>query len=179
MILTEIAPMEDILGAHRVGIGNDFTAYRNHVYRVANLCGAMTEGSKDPNRIEKIGIAAAFHDLGIWTENTFDYLPPSIRLAREHLVSTVRSHWVAEITEMIEKHHKVTAYGGTLPLVEPFRRADWIDITMGLIRFGQPRAFIRELYEEWPGAGFHRNLLRLEARHLCNHPLNPLPMFRW
>jgi hypothetical protein len=179
MILTEISPVDEILGAHRAEIGGDFTAYRNHVYRVANLCAAMTERSKDPNRIEKIGIAAAFHDLGIWTENTFDYLAPSIRLARDYLVGSVRSHWIAEIGEMIEKHHKIIVYRGPLALVEPFRQADWIDITAGLIRFGQPRAFIRELYEEWPGAGFHRDLLRLEARHLGKHPLNPLPMFRW
>jgi hypothetical protein len=178
MMLTEIAPVEEILGAHRAEIGKDFTAYRNHVYRVANLCAAMTERSKDSTRIEKIGIAAAFHDLGIWTDNTFDYLAPSIRLARDHLVESVRAHWVAEIGEMIAEHHKVTAYRGTLSLVEPFRQADWIDITMGLIRFGQPRDLIRDLYAEWPSAGFHRNLLRLEPRHLAKHPLNPLPMFR-
>jgi hypothetical protein len=41
-----------------------------------------------------------------------------------------------------------------------------------------PRAVIREFYEEWLRAGFHRNLLRLEARHLGRPPLNPLPMFR-
>ena len=134
MILTEIPPVDEILGAHCAGIGSDFVGYRNHVYRVANLCAAMTERSTDPHRIEKIGIAAAFHDLGIWTDSTFDYHAPSIRLARDYLVSTVRSHWAAEITEMIEEHHKVTAYRGALPLVEPFRRADWIDVTLGLLR---------------------------------------------
>lgn len=179
MILTEIASLDDILGAHRAEIGGDFTAYRNHVYRVANLAIAMTEPSGNAVRIEEIAIAAAFHDLGIWTDRTFDYLTPSIRLARDYLTASGRPDWTTEISEMIAEHHKITAYRGNFALVEPFRRADWIDVTMGLLSFGVPRTLIRELYEEWPGAGFHRNLLRLEIRHLGKHPLKPLPMFRW
>ena len=48
-----------------------------------NLCVALRSGNAE--RLEKIAIAAAFHDTGIWVDGTFDYLPPSIRLA------TVRS----------------------------------------------------------------------------------------
>lgn len=179
MILTDIAPIDEILGAHRAEIGKDFVPYRNHVYRVANLCAALTADSRDTERLEKIAIAAAFHDLGIWTDGTFDYLAPSVRLAADYLAGSSRSRWIAEITEAILYHHKVTAYRGGRPFVEPFRRADWIDVSMGLVRFGQPRSLIRELYAEWPDAGFHWNLVRLEIRHLGKHPLNPLPMFRW
>jgi hypothetical protein len=45
--------------------GGDATAYRNHTYRVANLCVALTGG--DRAQLEKIAIAAACHDLGIWS----------------------------------------------------------------------------------------------------------------
>jgi HD superfamily phosphodiesterase len=51
-----------------------FTAYKNHAYRVANLCVAFSSG--DGAQLEKIATAAAFHDLGIWTNHTFDYLGP-------------------------------------------------------------------------------------------------------
>ena len=57
----------------------DFTAYRNHAYRVVNFC-AHSRPAPTP-RLEKIALAAAFHDLGIWTAHTFDYLEPSIDLA--------------------------------------------------------------------------------------------------
>ena len=41
---------------------------------MVNFCIAFV-GRSD---IEKIAVAAAFHDLGIWTNKTFDYIPPSI-----------------------------------------------------------------------------------------------------
>lgn len=53
-------------------LGDDFTAYRNHTYRVANLCVALSRTNAE--QLEKIAMATAFHDLGIWTDHTFDYL---------------------------------------------------------------------------------------------------------
>ena len=82
MLLTAIGTLDEILRAHASALGHDFTAYRNHAYRVANLCVAQSAG--DPPQIEKAAIAAAFHDLGIWTHRSFDYLPPSVELARAH-----------------------------------------------------------------------------------------------
>ena len=38
MVLTEIATLDALLNAHTAQLGDDFTAYRNHTYRVANLC---------------------------------------------------------------------------------------------------------------------------------------------
>ena len=63
-------------------------------------------------------------------------------------------------------------------LVEPFRRADWVDVTRGVLTLGVTRTLVTELYAKWPDAGFHKRLLQLELRHLRKHPLNPLPMFR-
>jgi hypothetical protein len=52
-------------------------------------------------------------------------------------------------------------------------------MTRGLVRFGMPRAFVTALYEQWPGAGFHRRLAALELTQLRTHPWNPLPMLKW
>jgi hypothetical protein len=52
----------------------------------------------DPEQLEKVAVAAAFHDLGIWTDGTFDYLPPSIRLAREWLGQSGKAEWEPEIS---------------------------------------------------------------------------------
>ena len=86
-LLTCIPSIADVLDAHASALGKDFVAYRNHVYRVMNLCVAIVG---DRGVLEKIATAAVFHDLGIWTDRTFDYLAPSIALAREHLAAHAR-----------------------------------------------------------------------------------------
>lgn len=172
----EIAILDEILDAHRAEIGRDFTAYRNHVYRVMNFCAAVA--SPDAEQFEKFAIAAAFHDLGIWTDGTFDYLKPSARNAMAFLEATGRSPWSGEIESMILQHHKI------LPCrehaaTEQFRRADWIDVTRGLFSFGVARREIRDIVRAWPNEGFHKRLLQLELAHLRKHPLHPLPMMKW
>ena len=178
MTIEHIDVLDEILASHRVELGNDFTAYRNHAYRVANLClkGAWHDGET----VEKVGIAAALHDMGIWTDGTFDYLQPSIRLAADHLSRAGRAPWTDEISAMIREHHKITPWRRHADwLVEPFRRADWTDVTWGAFTLGETRKYVRSLYATWPDAGFHALLVRLELRHLRQHPLNPLPVLRW
>jgi hypothetical protein len=141
-----------------------------------NLCAAIAEERAD---LEKIAIAAVFHDLGIWTNRTFDYIAPSVALAREYLAAHGRAEWIGEIETMIEEHHKITSFASNPPsLVEPFRRADWIDVTRGLRRFGVPRTFIESVFALWPGAGFHWGLVKLTVKRLRTHPLKPLPMVK-
>ena len=98
-MLTTIDTLDRVLHAHRAALGGDFTAYRNHTYRVVNLCAAQFQKSSE--QLEKVATAAAFHDLGIWTEGTFDYLQPSVRLASAHLAHVDRVEWIPEISEMI------------------------------------------------------------------------------
>jgi len=177
VLLTEIPILDEVLHAHVGVLGRDFAGYRNHTYRVVNLCVAQSSGG--PEQLEKIAIATAFHDLGIWTDRTFDYLPPSVRLARAYLVGAGRFEWTAEISEMILEHHKISRYRGTPGwLVEPFRRSDWVDVTRGLVTFGLSRSLLREISSMWPSAGFHRRLVDLELTRLRTHPWNPLPMMR-
>lgn len=176
MLRTEIAVLDQVLAAHAGELGGDFTAYRNHTYRVVNLCLAFSAGAPEP--LEKIAVAAAFHDLGIWTDGTFDYLEPSIRAAAAHLAAAGREAWTAEVTVAIREHHKITAYRGAHRLVEPFRRADWVDVTRGLRRFGLPRRLLREVFAAWPDAGFHKRLAQLGVMRLRTHPWSPLPMVR-
>ena len=152
--------------------------YRNHAYRVANLCAIQSPSGAEG--LEKIAVAAAFHDLGIWTDHTFDYLAPSVRLASAWLAASDKAAWTPEVAEMILNHHKVTRYRGRPEwLVEPFRRADWVDVTRGVLTFGVSRPLVAELYAKWPDAGFHKRLVQLELIHLRKHPLNPLPVFRF
>lgn len=176
-LLGRIPTIDRVLDTHAASLGRDFTSYRNHAYRVANFCVAHV--SPDSIQLEKIAIAAAFHDLGIWTDVTFDYLDPSVSLARQYLSRAGDESWTDEIGAMILEHHKLSPYrGDSGPLVEPFRRADWADVSMGVLRFGLPRAFVRDVNAAWPSAGFHRRLVQLEWERLRTHPLRPLPMVK-
>jgi hypothetical protein len=176
MLLTEIAALDELLQAHAAELGGDFSAYRNHTYRVVNLCVALSSG--EPAPLEKIVIATAFHDMGIWTHRTFDYLEPSAGLAASHLTGTGRLEWLPEVTAVISQHHKISRYRGPHRLVEPFRCADWVDVSMGLVTFGLSRTLLREIFAVWPSAGFHRRLIQLTLQRWRSHPLSPLPMMK-
>jgi HD domain len=177
-LLTSLPIVEEVLGDHASALGHDFIAYRNHVYRVVNLCLAIVGDSRV--ELEKVAVAAVFHDLGIWTNKTFDYIAPSVAIARQHLAARGLADWIPEIEAMIVNHHKVTAYrANPQSLVESFRRADWIDVSRGLRRFGVPRPLIAAVAATWPGAGFHRRLVELTIDRFSEHPLTPLPMVRW
>ena len=80
---------------------------------------------------------------------------------------------------MIAYHHKITPSAvDPGSLIEAFRRADWIDVTYGLRRFGIPRPFVARLFAIWPSAGFHWRLVTLTSIGSGATPLTPLPMVR-
>jgi hypothetical protein len=103
-LLTSLPTVEEVLNTHASELGHDFIAYRNHVYRISNLCLAVVGDSRV--ELEKIAVAAVFHDLGIWTNHTFDYIAPSVALAREHLAARGMAEWIPEIEAMIVNHHR-------------------------------------------------------------------------
>jgi hypothetical protein len=174
-LLTRIPIIDDVLNDHATALRDDFFGYRNHVYRIVNLCVAIVGQSE----LEKIAVAAVFHDLGIWTNGTFDYIAPSIALAHDYLVARAREDWTADIEGMIADHHKITqSTAAPDSLIEAFRRADWIDVTRGLRGFGLPRPFVKGVFATWPSAGFHWRLVTLTLDRFRSHPLTPLPMVR-
>jgi hypothetical protein len=183
ILLTRLPQLDEILEAHATQLGGDFRGYRNHAYRVANFCCALAGVDRNTDGdsvLHTISIAAAFHDLGIWTDETFDYLGPSQRLAREWAVAHDRPDSAFLVDGMVRQHHKVTPYiGDDHELINAFRRADWADVSRGIVAPGVPRHFLRDVLTEFPNAGFHRCLFRLSCRRLLSHPLNPLPMVRW
>jgi hypothetical protein len=173
----QIPLLDSILDEWKQTIGKDFEGYKNHVYRMVNFCFALNPCSAEER--EKIVIAAAFHDIGLWADNTLDYIPPSILPAIEYLKRRGLENWTNEISLMISEHHKVRQYAGPFPLVEIFRKADLVDFSLGMVTFGLPVAYINQVKAEMPNAGFHANLIRLAAKWFVKHPLNPAPMMKW
>lgn len=173
-----IAQVDELLAPWKSCIGNDFQAYRNHVCRMVTFCCDLQDCT--PEEQQKIAIAGAFHDIGIWTENTLDYLEPSVPPAREYLEQAGLGEWGDEIAEMITEHHRLRAIRDSrFPLVELFRRGDLVDFSLGLVTEGLPKARIQEVKQRYPNAGFHKRLVQLAARWFVRHPLNPAPMMKW
>jgi len=175
---TSFPLVDNILGAFSGPLGMDMSAYRNHVYRVLNYLLLLLP--KHGVNADLMLIAAAFHDLGIWTDETFDYLEPSKRLARNYLVAKGFAHFGPEVEAIIDHHHKLSPYRGVFSsTVEPFRQADLIDLSLGVFRFGISPEWVCTVKAEFPNAGFHRRLVSLTCRQFLRNPLRPLPMFRW
>ncbi len=172
-----VARIDAVLDTHAAAIGRDLLGYRHHAYRMASFCLALSPA--DPIATEKVAIAAALHDVGIWTAGTFDYLEPSARAAVAYLDRVDRAAWAPEITAMIREHHRITPSRAPSDwLVEPFRKADLVDLSRGLVTFGLPHERVRAALAQWPSAGFHRRLVQLTLERLRTHPWSPLPMLR-
>ncbi len=178
VIEDRIPLVEEILGEWESEIGKDFAGYKNHVYRMIYFCLAQNNFSVEDR--EKIIIAGCFHDIGIWTKNTFDYLPPSIDLANVYLKQNGLEQWILEIELMIDTHHKLGKFqDANHPLVEVFRKGDLVDFSLGLAKCGLPKTYIKSVKNQFPNAGFHKRLVKLAGGWFCRHPLNPLPVLKW
>lgn len=175
-ILVEHSTVDAILESARASLKADYAGYRNHVYRVLNFCRALQE--LDEDSMEKLAIAGAFHDLGIWTSHTFDYLGPSCALAMVYLKDHGLSAWSEEIENIIELHHKISAAGEKGDLAELFRLADNVDVSLGMRRHEVSRETIIAVQKQFPDHGFHMRLALLALKRLVTHPLNPLPMVK-
>ncbi|MFC5410200.1 hypothetical protein ACFPMF_12820 [Larkinella bovis] len=84
--MTEVTKTIDVLlQPFKPVMGADYDRYRNHVCRVFLNCWLL---DRDDANLEKYAIAAVFHDIGIWTDRTIDYLAPSIAQASQYLTKT-------------------------------------------------------------------------------------------
>lgn len=127
---------------------------------------------------QQLATAAAFHDIGIWTAHTFDYLSPSIQMAEAYLNQNRLNSWISPVSEIIANHHKLSSYRNN-PLAESFRKADLIDLSHGLISFGIPRKKIAETEMQYPVLGFRTFIAKEILKNIIRHPLNPLPIVKW
>lgn len=181
---TSIDFLEALLAPWQSVIGLDYQGYRNHLYRMVHCCVALQGHAElsecKEETLQKLCIAACFHDMGIWIENTVDYIGPSLPPARAYLHEHGLDAWTDEVLLMISEHHKVSRYtNDAFPLVEVFRQGDLVDFSLGQIRFGLDKAFIKQLKETFPNAGFHSMLMSRAAKWFIRHPLNPVPMMKW
>ena len=160
-ILRTLPLVDEILDSHRqCAHGDDagYDGYKAHVYRVVNFARALTPDG--PDRDDKLAIAAAFHDLAALA--TLDYLVPSIAAQDAWLQETGRENWSDELALIVAQHHRLSRYGPSrphAPLVEAFRRADLVDVSQGLIRFGLPTSYVKEVRAAFDASVFFKRVI--------------------
>jgi HD domain len=162
-IVRSIPLAEEILESHRHRAHGDdagYDAYKAHVYRVLNFARALTPEA--PDRDDKLAIAAAFHDIAVF--DSLDYLVPSIEAQEVWLRQNGREAWSDELALIVAEHHRLSRYGPTrpyAPLVEAVRRADLVDVSQGLIRFGIPSSYIKEVRAAFDAGVFFKRVIPL------------------
>jgi len=182
-IETHIPFLEELFEPWKSVIGDDYHGYRNHVYRMVQFTWAIKASDGNPlseDDKKKVMIAAVFHDIGIWIENTLDYLEPSVPPAMKYLQGNQLGHWKDEVRLMITEHHKLHEYTGDhQDIVELFRKGDLVDFSLGLAKANLPKSYVKEMKSTIPNAGFHLGLLRKGFKWFLRHPVNPVPMMKW
>lgn len=174
--MESISIIDNLLMPFRPLLDNDYEKYRNHIYRVYLNCLVLDH---DQSNQERYAIAAVFHDIGIWTGHTFDYLQPSIYQAEQYLSANGKQEIIPEISQMIYWHHKIKPYAGDYAkTVEVFRKADWIDVSLGWLSFGADKKTMGQYRSRYPNAGFHFFLVKQAFKNFLKHPLNPIPVFK-
>ncbi len=171
-LVTSNEVIDTVLDRYSDPLGAEASAYRNHVYRGLNYQLRILDA--EPSDL--LALAWTVHDLGLWTDHTLDYLPPSLRLAKE-LAAEFHVDDVERLQMMIEFHHRIRRLAD--PVAESFRVADRADAWQGRWRGPLHSEDIDEAARQFPYCGFHRFLRQSLLAYAIRHPLRPLPMFRW
>ena len=166
----------NILSSYKNELGPNFEKYHNHCCRVFVFAAILSNATEYEQK--QLAIASAFHDIGIWTANTLDYLQPSIELAEKYLNQHQLAQWTESVKDIIDNHHKLTPFKNN-SLAESFRKADLIDLTFGFIKFGISSAQINENKKLYPSLGFQPYIFKEVLKNIVKHPLNPMPIMKW
>ncbi|MBO2454082.1 hypothetical protein J4573_43825 [Actinomadura barringtoniae] len=164
--------IDDVLDVHRAAIGPDLPTLRNHIYRSLNYQRLLLGTDRLP---DSAALAWAVHDMGIWTDGTWDYLEPSVGLARAFAAGHPIKG-LGDTEDMVLLHHRLRPVKD--PLVESFRRADLVDVSRGVLRGRISRRSVDAIVAEFPYLGFHRFLVRGLSVYGVRHPARPFPMLR-
>jgi hypothetical protein len=179
-LITVHALLDSILDPYRDALGRSlYTGYRNHAYRMLNFARALAPAEAD--RDERLAIMAAFHDLPFCLDGNLDYLDRAADLTDAWLEEHGRAAFRNEIRLMIGHHHKIRPYRGlSAPLVEATRKADWIDVSFCVLRFGISRGYVLGVAAAFPLDGFYpRPAWPMVFRYAARNLRRPIPNLRW
>jgi hypothetical protein len=169
------------LAALRAATGEVDGPMERHCVRqflIAERLGEATPAAIDR---ELLLCAALVHDAGLYPGvSTGDvYVTDGRRLAERTLAPFGWPHErLARCLDAVEHHHALRSRQDWGAEVELIRRADLVDVTRGLARFGLPRAWLGELFRSVPRTGLYRMLAREVLRMARERPRTLARIFR-
>lgn len=174
---TERPRIEKLLAPYRQDLGEDFQRYRNHVYRTTTY--AMHLLGNEEQHEALVETAFVYHDIALWTHKEMAYLEPSAALA---LRDNAQQQWGLEpqlLQDAIHWHHKITPFDGpNAEVVNACRKADWIDVSYGIIRHGISSRNIRKVRQAFPYLGFYNMLVASTKRNTGSYMLGTARVLR-
>jgi hypothetical protein len=130
---------------------------------------------------EVLLIAGLLHDIGLYDEASHGgvYVLEGAEFTAELLR---RQGWDEERIRLcfdaVERHHELRSQWDRGAEVELIRRADLIDVSAGLVRFGLSREWLRDLFDSVSRNGTYRTIGREVAGVLRHRPLTLPQIFR-
>ena len=126
--------------------------------------------------------ALAYHDMGLFTDLTLEYLEPSAARAEKDLREKLSAEELQLVRDIIVWHHKVLPWKSAneehAAIVNAVRKGDWIDATTcfskgSFVRKGVASANIVAAHRAIPQMGFGDFLMSIMPWGSYSAHLNP------
>ncbi|HKH40696.1 MAG TPA: HD domain-containing protein [Solirubrobacterales bacterium] len=174
---SEVAALEKL----RAITGESGGPMERHGLRVFLIADRLaTAGGAGVDR-EVMLIAGLLHDIGLYDEASHGGV--YVREGAEFTAELLRRQgWdeerIRHCFDAIERHHEFRSQWDRGAEVELIRRADLIDLSAGLVRFGLSRKWLKDLFNAVPRNGTYRTIGREVGRILRHRPLTLPQIFR-
>jgi hypothetical protein len=130
---------------------------------------------------EVLLISGLLHDVGLYDEASHGgvYVVEGAEFTAELLrTQSWEEGRIRFCFDAIERHHETRSQWDRGAEVELIRRADLVDLTSGLVRFGLSREWVRDLFKSVPRKGTYRTIGPEVGRQLLHQPLKFAQIFR-
>lgn len=148
------------------------------VFLIADRLATAREAEIDR---EVLLIAGLLHDVGLYDQASHGGV--YVKEGAEFTAELLRAQsWdedrIRLCFDAIERHHELRSQWGRGAEVELIRRADLVDLTSGVVRFGLSREWLRDLSKSVPRDGTYDTIGREVGRLLLHRPLTFPQIFR-
>lgn len=169
------------LNALRHATGESGGPMERHGLRVFLIADRLATAREAKVDREVLMIAGLLHDVGLYDAASHGGV--YVREGAEFTAELLRKHgWEEERIRLcfdaIERHHELRSQWDRGTEVELIRRADLVDLSDGLIRFGLSREWVRDLFRSVSREGTYRTIGFEVARVLRHRPLTFPQVFR-
>ncbi len=174
---SEVAALQKL----REVTGESGGAMERHGLRVFLIADRLATAREAKVDREVLLIAGLLHDVGLYDAASHGGV--YVTEGAEFTAELLREHgWgdgrIKLCFDAIERHHELRSQWDRGPEVELIRRADLVDLSDGLIRFGLSRQWIHDLFKSVSRDGTYRTIGYEVARVIRHRPLTLPQIFR-